>query len=120
MTTRSIAFGPTAGTADTKAIVGTAYTFAVTGRIKQIRVVFDQAIADVGMQGILYLSFKKQTGPFEFVVGAISGKLTAGDASIPCQVIDVDIGYDNGEVVTVEMKPSETLADITVSLLCVE
>jgi len=121
MVTRSTSFGPTAlGTADTETQIGSAYTFATTGRIKVIRVVFDQATVDIGMQGILFLYFKKLTGPFEFVVGAISGKLTASEVSIPAQEIEVDIPYDNGEVVTVKMKGTEILADVTVSLICIE
>lgn len=121
MVTRSTSFGPTAiGTADTETTIGSAYSFPGSGVIKKLRVVFDQATADIGMQGILYLYFKKLAGPFEFVVGAISGKLTAGEVSVPATEIDVDIPYVVGEQVTVKMKTTEVTADATVSICMVE
>lgn len=120
MVSRSTSFGPTAGTADVETTIGSAYTFALTGRIKQIRWNADQATADVGLQGILFLKFKKLAGPFEFAVGMSSGKQTAGEGSVPTAEIDVDIPYDNGEVVIVSYKATETTADVTVSLTCVE
>lgn len=120
MVSRSVSFGPTAGTADTKTTLGSAYTFATSGVIKKIRWVGDQATVDIGLQGILYLDFKRLVGPFEFVVGMAAGKLTAGEVGIPVDEIDVDIPYTNGEVVTVSIKTTETTADNTVSLTCIE
>lgn len=121
MVTRSTSFGPTAiATADSETTIGSAYQFPGSGVIKKIRVVMDQVTADIGMQGILYLYFKKLAGPFEFAFGAISGKLTAGEVAIPAQEIDVDISYSVGEQVTVKIKASEIIADATVSLTMVE
>lgn len=120
MVSRSVSFGPTAGTADTKTTIGSAYTFASSGKILKIRYVADQATADIGLNGILYLDFKRLTGPFEFAVGMLQGKATAGEGSAPVNEIDTDIPYQNGEVVTVSVKTTETSADNTVSLTCVE
>lgn len=121
MVSRSTVFGPTAiATADSKSTIGSAYSFGGSGTIKKIRVVFDQVTADIGMQGILHLEFKKLAGPFDFVVGAIGGKGTAGETAIPATVIEVDIPYSLGEEVTVKMTTTEIIADATVSLTLVE
>ena len=120
MVSRGISFGPTAGVADTKTTIGSAYTFASQGRIKKIRWNGDQATADIGLQGIVILDFKRLTGPFEFAVGMSGAKVTAGETSVPTSEIDVDIPYENGEVVTVSYKGTETTADATVSLTVLE
>jgi len=120
MVTRSISFGPTAGTADTATTIGSAYTFSNSGRLKKIRIVWDQATADIGIHGVLFLEFKRLAGPFEFAVGAITGKQTAGETAILPNEIDIDIPYENGEVVTVKLRATETATDVEVSLLMVE
>jgi len=116
MVTRSIAFGPSAGTADAKTTIGSAYTFATQGRIKQIRCVWDNATADIGVHGQLSLDFKRIVGPFDFAVGGLTSKQTAGEGMVPTIVIDVDIPYSNGEVVTVSLKATETATDVEISL----
>ena len=120
MVTRSIYFGPTACTADTATTVGSAYTFPNRGSIKQIRIAWDVATADIGVHGKLSLELKRLVGPFDFVVGMITSKATAGEAGVPPNVIDVDIPYDNGEVVTVKLTATETTVDTEVSLLLLE
>jgi len=119
MVTRSTSFGPTASTADTKTTIGSAYTFAKTGRIRQIRLNGYQGVTDKAQNGILTLDFKKLSGPFEFAVMAANTEVTVG-GSHGTEVIDVDIPVDNGEVVTVSLTTAEALEECTISLTIVE
>ena len=119
MVTRSISFGPTDPTADAEGTIGSAYTFATTGRIKQIRTAGYQGTADKSGSAILYLYFKRMTGPFEFVV-SFSGGVVEGGSLKETEMVDVDIPYENGEVVTVKVKTAETTTDLSVSLTCLE
>lgn len=121
MVTRSVSFGPSAGAADTESTIGVAYTFAGNGRIKKIRIAYQNAVVAKAYAALLYLYFKKLTGPFEFATGGVGGLTAAGTVyGWTTEEVDVDIPYDNGEVVTVKLKASETVAEVTISLLCVE
>ncbi|RLI42935.1 hypothetical protein DRO69_09820 [Candidatus Bathyarchaeota archaeon] len=118
---RSIAFGPTTVTADNKDKIGSAYSFPQNGVIKKIRFCAYQGVVDKATTAILYLEFKRLSGPFEFAVGGtvgISG--TDSGISMPTEEIDVNIPYKTGEEVTVKLKASEALEDVIVSLLIVE
>jgi len=123
MVTRSTSFGPTAATADTKTTIGSAYTFAKIGRLRQIRVNYYQGVIDKATTGILYLDFKKLSGPFEFAVGGSIGITTTSGATGPniaTETVDIDIPVDNGEVLTVSLKMAEALEECTVSVTIVE
>jgi len=120
---RSTSFGPTASVADTETTLGSAYTFANAGVIKKIRLAFYQGVIDKACTGILYLKFKRLSGPFEFAVGGSMGITTTSGATgpnIPTEEIDVDIPYDNGEQVTVSLKSAEALEECTASITMVE
>jgi len=119
MVSRSTSFGPTAAVADTKTTIGSAYTFATTGHIKKIRVTGYQGVTDKAEASILYLEFKKLSGPFEFACYPAGGEVTVGGKR-PTEVIEVDIPYDNGEQVTVSIKAAEALEECTVSLTMVD
>jgi len=105
--------------ADTKTTIGSAYTFAATGRIKKIMVTGYQGVTDKAESGVLTLNFKTLTGPFEFACVASAGEITVGGKRNP-QVIDVDLPVKNGEVVTVSLTTAEALEDCVVSLLFIE
>ena len=118
MVTRSTAFGPTTGTADTQTTIGTAYSFPGSGTIKKIRFCGYIAVVDKAGSAILYLQFKRLSGPFEFAVSvADSVTVSTGHET---EEIDVDIGYQVGEEVTVKVKGSEAIEDMIVSLTLVE
>jgi hypothetical protein len=119
MVTRSTSFGPTASVADTKTPIGSAYTFATSGRIAKIRVNGYQGVTDKAQNGILILDFKRLAGPFEFAVMAANTEVTVG-GSHPTEEIDVDIPYSNGEVITVSLTTAEALEECTVSITMVE
>lgn len=118
MVTRSVSFGPTSPTADTEGTIGSAYTFPSHGRIVKIYVTGMNGVAAKSGAAILYLYFKRLLGPFEFAICTMQGLTDV--YPLPINAIDVDLPYDNGEVVTVKIKTSETQTEMTVSLLCVE
>ena len=120
MVTRGVSFGPTAGTADTKTTIGSAYTFALTGRIKQICVSGSNQTADKSTSAILTLDFKRLSGPFTWSVNFPGNVVGDGGGPVGNSPIDVDIPYENGEVVTVSLTCSDTEDDCIVSLTCVE
>lgn len=119
MVTRGTSFGPTAATADTKTTIGSAYTFGGSGVIKKIRVAGYNGVTDKATAAILYLDFKKITGPFEFACYAAGEEITVGGKR-PTEIIDVDIPYKLGDEVTVSLKAAEALEEVTISLHLVE
>jgi len=121
MVTRSVSFGPTAASADTETTIGSAYSFPTSGRIRAIRYCAYQGVVDKSTTAILILDFKRLSGPFEFAVGGTVGVSgTDSGISMPTEEIIVDIPYQVGEEVTVKVKPSEALEEVTVSLTLVE
>jgi len=121
MVSRSVSFGPTAVSADTKTTIGSAYSFPSSGRIKKIRFCAYQGVVDKSTTAILYLDFKRLSGPFEFAVGGTVGVSgTDSGIAMPTEEIDVDIPYQVGEEVTVSVKAAEALEEVTVSLTLVE
>jgi len=119
LVTRSTSFGPTAATADTKTTIGSAYTFAQTGNIKKVRITGYNGVTDKAESSILTLDFKRLAGPFEFSCYGAGGEVTVGGKR-PTEEIDIDIPYDNGEVITVSLTASEALEDVVVSITMVE
>jgi len=119
MVSRSVSFGPSAGTADTESTIGSAYAFSGSGSIRKIRINGYGGVTDKAQNGILYLYFKKLAGPFEFAVLGASNEITVGGAR-PTEEIDVDIPYQVGEQVTVKYKGAEASEEVTVSLLLIE
>lgn len=119
MVSRSTSFGPTAATADTETTIGSAYTFATSGTLKKMRVTGYNGVTDKATAAIVYLSFKKLQGPFEFACYGAGEEISVGGKRAT-EEIDIDIPYDNGEVVTVSMKAAEALEEVTISLTMVE
>lgn len=119
MVSRSTSFGPTAGTADTKTTIGSAYTFSKKGKIVAIRVNGYGGVTDKAQNAILILNFKNMSGPFEFAVKSAVNEITVGGGT-PTEVVPVDIPYENGEVVTVSLTCSEAQEDCIVSLKFIE
>lgn len=119
MVSRSHAFGPTAGAADTKGIIGAAYKVPKGGTIKQIRVCFYQGTIDKSTTGILYLTTDVQKGPFEFAIGNSIGITTTSGATgpnCPTEVLDCNIPVGPQEEVTIEVKFSEAVEEVTASI----
>lgn len=119
MVTRSTSFGPTAATADAKTTIGSAYSFPGSGTIRKIRIAGYNGVTDKATSAILYLDFKRLSGPFEFACYGAGEEITVGGKR-PTEEIDVEIPYTVGEEVTVSLKAAEALEEVTASLTLVE
>lgn len=111
----SKAFGPTAGTADTKTPIGTDYTVPKGGRVTQARVTAYNGVADKAGTAILTIETDRQKGPFEYAV-SLGGGLT-DVYSLKESVIPISgMTLAQGEILTVSLTCSEATEDAIVSI----
>lgn len=115
MVTKSIAFGPTAASADTKTGIGSETAMPQAGRIRRIRVIGYQGVTDKADSAILTLETNLQKGPWEFACGPANHEITVG-GRIPTEEIEVDIPVGINEKITVSLTASEALEDCIISL----
>jgi len=118
MVTKSIAFGPSAATADTKSSIGSATKIAQAGTIKEIRITGFNGVTDKAESAMLILESNIQKGPFQFACYGAGGEITVGGKR-PTEKIDVDIPVAAEEEWTVSITAAEALEEVTVSLLYV-
>lgn len=116
MPTRSIAFGPTASSADTKTKIGSETAMPQSGVIRRIRVTAYQGVTDKADTSILHIETNLQKGPWEFACAPPSHEITVG-GRIGAEEWEVEIPVKINEKITVSLTSSEALEDVVVSLL---